>query len=720
MKKISACTALALVLLTTFSFAKEGMWIPTLLNKYNMEEMRQMGFRLTAEDVYSINKNSMKDAVVLFGSGCTGELVSGDGLLLTNHHCGYGAIQSHSSLEHDYLTDGFWAKSREEELPNPGLSVRFLVRLDDVTDSVMAGTDQLNGDELEQKVEENIRKIGLAASENEKYEATVKPLFYGNQYFVYVYQVYKDVRLVGAPPSSIGKFGGDTDNWMWPRHTGDFSVFRVYANTDNEPAAYSPDNVPYHPKSFFPVSMAGVQPQDFVMVFGFPGSTEQYLPSNAVDLIMNQSDPDRIRIRDAKLEVLDRHMRSDPAVRIQYASKYAGTSNSWKKWQGEIRGLKRLDAISVKKEFEKKFEQWYSRNDTLRQAYGDLFPRFEKLYAELAPYDRAYHYYMEIVLRGTDILSLASAFPLSQDKREEMNDEKIAALRAYLKERINGHFKNYDQATDEEVFIRFMRILEAGLDPSFLPASFHDLMDENDDDALRDIYRKSVLTDRKELLKIAGSFDAKTIRKLQRDPVLDLYFQLSLHYQRNIRLVYQQIQKEIAAIQKQYMSGIMQMQTSRPLYPDANLTLRVTYGQVEGYKPGDAVTYKHYTTLKGIMEKDNPDIYDYDVPQKLRDLYQEHDYGDYADVDGNMPVAFTASTHTTGGNSGSPAVNAEGELVGINFDRCWEGTMSDILFDPDQCRNIMVDIRYVLFIIDKFAGAGYLVDEMNLVKQKGR
>jgi V8-like Glu-specific endopeptidase len=713
MKKISVC--LFLLILVNLSFAREGMWIPTLLNKYNMEEMQQMGFRLTAEDVYSINNNSMKDAVVLFGSGCTGELVSNDGLLLTNHHCGYSAIQSHSSLEHDYLTNGFWAKSKEEELPNPGLSVRFLVRLDDVTDSVMAGTDNLTGDILAGKIAENIKNTEETACGHNQYEAVVKPLFHGNQYFVYVYQVFKDVRLVGAPPSSVGKFGGDTDNWMWPRHTGDFSVFRVYADEHNEPAGYSPDNVPYQPKSFFPVSLGGIQPQNFVMVFGFPGSTDQYLPSQAVDLIMNQSDPDRVRIREVKLNVLEKHMNSNPAVRIQYASKYAGTSNSWKRWQGEIRGLKRMNAVAMKKAFEDQFQTWYNQNDSLKSAYGDIFQRFEKLYIDLAPYNRAYNYYTEIVMRGTDILSLAASFPQTATGRSDIEKEKIELFREQLVKRIRGHFKNYDQATDEEVFVRLMRMLKADLDPSFLPAGFHELMDSSDDEKLLKIYRKSVLTDEKKLTGLVGEPDEKMIKKLQKDPVIDLYNQLHGHYQRNIELVYRDISSEIEAVQKQYMAGIMEMQQNRVLYPDANLTLRVAYGKVEGYKPTDAVTYKYYTTLKGIMEKDNPDVYDYDVPQRLRDLYESSDFGNYSDKNGEMPVAFTASVHTTGGNSGSPAVNASGALVGINFDRCWEGTMSDIMFDPDQCRNIMVDIRYVLFIIDKFAGAGYLLDEMNLV-----
>ncbi|MEL7589569.1 MAG: S46 family peptidase [Prolixibacteraceae bacterium] len=714
-KKILFC--LFLLVFINPLLAREGMWIPTLLAKYNIEEMQQMGFRLSAEDVYSINQNSMKDAVVLFGSGCTGELVSADGLLFTNHHCGYSAIQSHSSVENDYLTTGFWAKSREEELSNPGLSVRFLIRMDDVTRQVLAGTDTLAENEQMQKIEQNIEAIRGAAGEDGRYEVVVKPLFYGNQYFVYVYQVYPDVRLVGAPPSSIGKFGGDTDNWMWPRHTGDFSVFRIYAGKNNEPAAFSPDNVPYHPKSFFPVSLEGIKPDDFVMIYGFPGSTEQYLPSQAVDLIMNQSDPDRVRIREEKLNILERHMSKDPGVRIQYASKYAGTSNSRKRWQGEIRGLKRMNAIAAKQSFEKQFQSWYNQHDSLRSAYGTVFEQFEKLYIDLAPYNRAYNYYMEIVLRGTDIFSLAASFPRNESSWSDLSDEQAAQFQNQLINRIESYFKNYDQTTDEEVFVRLMRILKKDLDPSFLPSAFHELMDSYTDDALlKKVYRRSVLIRQETLTGLARNLDEGTIKKLRKDPVFDLFIQLYGHYQRNIELVYKEISQEIESVQKNYMAGILKTQQHKPLYPDANLTLRVAYGKVEGYKPADAVSYKHYTTLEGIIQKDNPEIYDYDVPQRLTELHRQKNYMNYSDENGEIPVAFIASAHTTGGNSGSPAINANGALVGINFDRCWEGTMSDILFDPDQCRNIMVDIRYVLFIIDRFAGAGYLLNEMSLVE----
>ncbi|MDD4192707.1 MAG: S46 family peptidase [Mangrovibacterium sp.] len=705
--------------LATFSFAREGMWVPTLLDKYTMEEMRQMGFRLTAEDLYSINRNSMKDAVVLFGSGCTGELVSAGGLLLTNHHCGYGAIQKHSSLEHNYLADGFWARSAEEELPNPGLSVRFLVRMEDVTASVTEGAGDLSDDEKTLKINENIRNIEKNASENNSYEAVVKPLFHGNQYFVYIYQVYKDVRLVGAPPSAIGKFGGDTDNWMWPRHTGDFSIFRVYAGENNEPAEFSPNNRPYRPKSFFPVSLGGVKPDDFILVFGFPGSTDRYLPSYAVDLIMKQSDPDRIKIREQKLRVLDKHMKKDAGVRLQYASKYAGTSNSWKRWQGEVKGLAQMNAVAGKRAFEDGFQKWFNQNDSLRAVYGDVFPQFEKLYAGLAPYDRAHNYYTEIVMLGTDIMSLAASFVRMESVLSGIDGKQTPGFREQLRGKISDYFKNYDQSTDEEVFVQLMRLLKRDLDASFLPPGFHQLMESNQDEALlKKIYRKSVLADQNKLTGLVGKLDKKTIYRLLKDPVIALYSQLLTHYQRNVEVVYRGIRREIEAVQKQYMAGILEMNHGRPVYPDANLTLRVAYGQVEGYHPSDAVRYNHYTTLKGIMQKGDSGTDDYEVPQRLRELHEKRDFGSYSDEDGELPVAFIASVHTTGGNSGSPALNANGELVGINFDRCWEGTMSDIMFDADRCRNIMVDIRYVLFVIDKFAGAGYLLDEMNVVRPR--
>ncbi|MFV0366303.1 MAG: S46 family peptidase [Mangrovibacterium sp.] len=695
------------------SWANEGMWIPSLLKKYNIEEMQKMGFKLTAEDIYSVNHNSMKDAVVLFGRGCTGEMVSNQGLLFTNHHCGYGQIQAHSSVEHDYLTDGFWAKNRKEELSNPGLEVRFLDRMEDVSTLVFAGTEGLSLKEKEAKMKENIAKLEKEAKTNDFVDAVVKPLFKGNQYFIYVYNVFKDVRLVGAPPSAIGKFGGDTDNWMWPRHTGDFSVFRVYANKNNEPAAYAEDNVPYQPKSHFPISLNGVQPEDFVMVFGFPGSTDEYLPSYAVDMLMHQTDPLRVAIRTEKLDVMKQHMDADAEVRIKYSAKYASVANGWKKWQGEINGLKRLDAVNTKERFEADFALWANKSPETKKEYADVLPELDNLYAKFAPLSKAYYYYSETWNSGTDALAFVRKVKqLTKDLAKKTNEE-VEDVKTKLQEAADTYFKDYDQATDEAVFVAVMRMLQDGLEADYLPENFSEIMLSYDNTRLLDrIYRKSIFCNQQATNNWIAKLSAKS--SIDKDMLVICNDELASGFAQ-VREPYLNINRQIKVLEKRYMAGIMEMKKDEHIYPDANnLTMRVAYGKVEGYEAVDGVIYKHYTTLSGIIAKDNPEIYDYNVPQQLRDLYNSVDYGNYALADGELPVAFIASIHTTGGNSGSPAINANGELIGINFDRCWEGTMSDIMFDPDRCRNIMVDVRYVLFIIDKFAGAGYLLDEMTL------
>ena len=703
--------AFILISLTAL-FAREGMWIPTLLNKYNIEEMKQMGFRLTAEDIYSVNKESMKDAVVLFGSGCTGELISDRGLLITNHHCGFDAIQNHSSVEHDYLTNGFWAKNNQEELPNPGLIVRFLDRMEDVSSMVVAGTEGMPGDSVPVIISRNTKKIIAEASEKGKFEATVQALFYGNQYFLYVYQVFEDVRLVGAPPSAIGKFGGDTDNWMWPRHTGDFSLFRIYAGKDNQPARYSPDNVPYKPRKFFKISLKGVQPEDFTLVFGFPGTTQQFLPSQAIRQIMEQGDPDKIKIRDAKLALLAADMNKDPKVRIQYAAKYQTTSNAWKKWQGEVKGLKRMNAVATKQQYESAFNAWVESSPERKNRYGEVLPTFEKLYRQFEPYTKANDYYSEIVGRGTDIFNIVSFFELIESRWSSLSSENQEKIRDALKTKLDEHFKDYNQATDEKVFAALLRIYANDIDANYLPDDFKSLMAKNSTEWLiSKIYRKSIFADQSKLVAATSGLNSGKLKKLSNDPAFKLFRSLKRHFESNVEPYFASIKKQIDANQKIYVAGILEMSEGEPLWADANKTLRVSYGKVEGYQPRDGVWYNHFTTLEGIMQKDNPEIYDYNVPQALRDLYRNKDYGRYGQ-NGTMNVCFAASNHTTGGNSGSPVLDAEGKLIGVNFDRCWEGTMSDLMFDPDRCRNIALDIRYALFIVDKFAGAGYLLDEM--------
>ncbi|WP_297089594.1 S46 family peptidase [uncultured Draconibacterium sp.] len=696
--------------------AKEGMWIPILLEKYNLAEMQEMGFKLSADDIYHVNHSSMKDAVVIFGGGCTGELISDEGLLITNHHCGYRQIQSHSTVEHDYLTNGFWAMNKEEELPNERLTVSFLEYMQDVSEKVYAETESLGGEEKDKKISANIDDIIKGAQENGKFKASVKPLFYGNQYFLYVYKVYKDVRLVGAPPSAIGKFGGDTDNWMWPRHTGDFSIFRIYADKNNEPAEYSPDNVPFKPKKFFPVSMKGVKPGDFTMVFGNPGSTMQYWPHQAVDITMHQRNPDRIMLRDKKLQIIGNDMESDAKIRIQYAAKYAGISNAWKKWQGETKGLQRLDAVNRKLDYENEFKNWAQSNRRWDSEYKTVFEAFKTDYDKYARYIKAYDYYSEVVFRGVELFRQARTLNSIINNAENKQTEKVETMRSAMLKGLPRFYKDFNQPTDEALFAALLPMLVNGLDDNFLPAELTEVLAKYRGEKLvQKVYRKSVLADQQKLADLLENGSDKQLLKLRKDPIVLLFNKLNFKYETEILPEVNAISKSINKNMKVYMAGLMEMKKDEAFYPDANLTLRVAYGKVEGYEPKDGVKYKHFTTLSGIMEKDNPDIYDYDVPNRLKELYEQKDFGNYQ-VNGDVPVCFTASNHTTGGNSGSPVVNGNGELIGVNFDRCWEGTMSDIMFDPDRCRNISLDIRYALFIIDKFAGAGYLLDEMEIRK----
>lgn len=715
MKRLSLIFVVLLSWASTLH-AREGMWIPTLLGKYNMEEMQKMGFRLTAEDIYDVNNASMKDAVVLFGGGCTGELISGEGLLITNHHCGYRQIQMHSSVENDYLTDGFWARSREEELINPGLSVSFLVRMEDVTDRVFEGVADADTEEEKNKITgKNIAAIEKEAQDEGSYRALVRPFFYGNQYFLHIYKVYTDVRLVGAPPSAIGKFGGDTDNWMWPRHTGDFSLFRIYAGKDNEPAPYSADNVPYKPRKFFPISLKGIDPEDFTLVFGYPGRTTQYLTTDAVKLIGQQRNPDRISVRDRKLEIMGRYMGSDPKVRIQYASKHASVSNAWKKWQGEILGLGRLDAVERKQETEKEFENWARDQGRWETEFAPLFSRFDELYSNYGNLAKAADYFSEIVWGGVEVFTMANylnVFLRQIERQDEISETALLSIEKLAE----MFFKDFHQPLDEEMFATLLPVLAENLPHKFRPAELQQVLRKHPGDRLiRNFYRKSILSDHEKIKNLIYSGSVKKIKSIEKDPVFVFYRALRNFYDSQVNPPLLLLEGQIESAMKPYMAGLMEMNEGKALYPDANSTLRVAYGRVEGYQPRDGEYFRHYTTLEGIMEKDNPEIYDYDVPSRLKELYHSRDYGIYGH-DGQMPVCFVASNHTTGGNSGSPVLNADGHLVGINFDRCWEGTMSDIMYDPLQSRNIALDMRYALFIIDKFAGAGYLLEEMELIR----
>ncbi len=698
----------------------EGMWLPLLL-KSRESDMMKKGMKITAKDIYDINNSSLKDAVMLFGRGCTGEFVSEEGLLLTNHHCGYSYIVNQSTVERDYLTNGFWAMSKEEELPCEGLSVTQLVYMEDVTQKVLVGiSNSLTEKERQTIIDKNIDVIIKEATANTHYSAVVKPFYYGNQYFLYVNEVYTDVRLVGAPPSNIGKFGGDSDNWMWPRHTGDFSIFRVYANKDNKPAKYSKDNVPFKPKKFLKISLKGVEEGDFTFVFGYPGTTKQFLTSFAVDRIANFEDPARIKLRDVRLKIYNAAMNESSAQRLRYASSVAGIANGWKKWIGEVRGLKRLNAVEKKKEFEREFNIWVNVTSKRKQEYGDLISSFDSFYKESSNLEMAYLYLSEALMasdlmkNGRAVLSI-----IQKANQDTLSKEAVQKEADKVLGRLNNYFSNdYDKhrVVDRDIFVEVMNIYYNDFAKSNYPWMEEKIKSNYGNDAKKyfaSVYDRSFLSNPKQAEKYLKKFKAN---KILSDPAMELLSAIwgSVVEEDLSRLA--EIDLKIDSLYRVYVRGIMEMQPEKDFYPDANLTLRVTYGNIKPYKPRDGVTYRTYTTLKGIMEKENPEIYDYVVEKKLKELYAKEDYGRYANSKGEMPVAFIASNHTTGGNSGSPVMDANGNLIGINFDRNWEGTMSDILYDPDQCRNISIDIRYCLFIIDKFAGAKNIIQELTIVE----
>ncbi len=651
-------TILLAVLLTVSLFplkADEGMWLPALISQ-RIADMQAKGLKLSAEDIYSVNQASLKDAVVLFGSGCTGELVSDQGLLFTNHHCGYSYIQKHSSVEHDYLKDGFWALNRGEELPNPGLTVRFLERMEDVTAQVLKGYKPGKMDELDRIkiVKKNSEKLKEQAVKDGKgLKASVEALYYGNQYFLFVFREYTDVRLVGAPPSSVGKFGGETDNWMWPRHTGDFSIFRIYAGKDNLPADYSEDNIPYTPKKSLKISRAGVKEGDFTFVYGCPGSTQEYVHSEAVKYISEVSDPEKIALRTTRLQIMKKYMDKSQAVRIQYSSKYAGVANAWKKWQGEAKGLKKMKTVATKQAYEARFREWAQGTE-----FKDVLDNLAYIYQERNALYRAYEYYNETV-RSIERLRMVSGRPFEM--------------------------KDYYQPIDEETFVALMEAFDKNLDDAYKPAYFLQKRAEYDS---MEAWKDDVFASDEDARALSDALDA-----FYRGAIVNKVRSLN----ESLQLVY-----------RDYMRAQMAFEPEKAFYPDANLTLRVAYGHVEGYRPADAIYYHPVSTLRGIIEKDNPDIFDYNIPQTLRDIYAQGGHED-------QPVCFLATNHTTGGNSGSPVLNAEGNLIGINFDRVWEGTLSDLAFDPDVCRNISLDVRYILFIIKEIGHADYLLDEMAFV-----
>jgi len=700
--------------------ADEGMWIPLLIEKYNIKLMKEKGFKLSAEDIYSVNKACMKDAVVRFGGGCTGEVISSEGLVITNHHCGYGQIQRHSTLKHDYLTNGFWAMSRQQELPNPGLTVTFLKRMEDVTGKVLSGVNDGMNDEVRDRIiSGNVDAIVKEAVAGTDYSAFVRPFYMGNQYFLFVNETYRDIRLVGAPPSAIGKFGGETDNWIWPRHTGDFSLFRIYAGKDNSPADYSEDNVPYKPSYFFPISLKGIKEGDFTMVFGYPGSTSEYVPSYHIEMIRNYMNPKLIEIRTKKIEIMEEAMNTDPLIRIQYSTKKAGIANSWKRWIGEDQGLDRMGTIEKKQAYEKRITDWINADESRKAKYGNVLPQYRKLYSELEIYNMVNSYTNEVFnYYGTEAVSFARNMrALASLVKEKAGNDKIEAMKINLIQTGNGFFKNYNYETDKKLFSTVMTMYGEAIDEKWQAPEYIELKKECNGDfasLAKKLYPVSVFTDQSRFDAFVKDFRYSDLAKLSKDPFYLLISNVTDFLAENIRPELHRISEGIQRLNRLYMTAQMDFEKNRVFYPDANSTLRVAYGNVKGYFSRDAVFFTNQTDLTGIMEKDNPSVYDYKVPEKLKELYRTKDFGRYSH-DGDVPVCFIANNHTTGGNSGSPVINAEGQLIGINFDRAWEGVASDLAYNPEQSRNISLDIRYALFLIDKFAGAGYLLNEMKIV-----
>ncbi|MCR4828764.1 MAG: S46 family peptidase [Bacteroidales bacterium] len=705
MKKIAIL--IMTVALSISALADEGMWIPMLLGR-NEAAMQKAGMHISAKDIYDVNNACLKDAVLLFGSGCTGEFVSDEGLVLTNHHCGYSFIVRHSTVEHDYLTNGFWAMTRSQEIPCPGLSVTRLVRMEDVTAQVLEGVKSSTGEsEREAIVAQNIKAISERAVAGTHYKAVIKPFYYGNQYFMYINEVFTDVRLVGAPPSNIGKFGGDTDNWMWPRHTGDFSMFRVYAGADNKPADYSPDNKPYRPLKSLEISLKGVEEGDFTFVFGYPGTTQRYVTHDQVDLAANMENPVRIDLRTIRLNHYNAAMAQSPALRLKYASRVANIANGWKKWQGETQGIERLHGVEQKREQEAAFRRWAAG----KPQYSDVLNEMEANYSRLKNISLEWTYFNEAVM-ASDFMN--RAYKLWNATSAAADEQTMDKLTEQLLDEGKKYYTDFDvhSPIDEAIFVETMMYMyKAGYAPYLL------VKEMGPEAYLHKVYAKSALNDPKKYEKLLRTPASKRQAAIEKDPGVALLVKAyNRSYSQDKRATYTSARKNINSLMRDYIHGLMAMYPDSNFFPDANLTLRVTYGHVQGFKPKDAVYYTPYSTIEGIMEKEDPDIYDYRVEPRLKELYKKKDYGRYANKQGEMPVAFIATNHTTGGNSGSPVLNADGQLIGINFDRCWEGTMSDLLFDPNYCRNISLDIRYCLFIIDKYAGAGHLVQEMKIVE----
>ena len=714
MRKKTHLLCIALMMLVMGARADEGMWLPYSINGQNLADMQRLGCKLTAEQIFSFNQPSLKDAIVQFGGGCTGELISPEGLLLTNHHCGLGQVQAHSSVEHDYLQDGFWARSKAEELPNEGLTVSFLAYIEDVTTAILKGvTDDMSEADRAAKISENGKKLTLERKGKRDVEVEIVPFYHGNQYILFEYDVYRDVRLVACPPWGIGKFGADTDNWTWPRHKGDFCIFRVYTAPDGSPAKYSKDNVPMKSKHYLPVSLKGVQPGDYTMILGYPGSTDRYSASGAVKNVIDLEGPAIVDCRTTKLEQYRKHMDADPAVFIQYASKQASVSNYWKYYIGQVKQLKRNKVYEKRLEQEQAFRQWAAQDKNRKAKYDGIFDEMNNYWNHQSKYQKALIYHREAGWHGGEAVSFALRFRrINSVIVSKDNSQKIINAHANgLKKAAQDFFKDYNKALDRDVTIALLNLFYKDVNPAQLPATIKKVGDKNHGDFtafVDNAFAKSIFVDQAKMEAWLNN-----PKSLSKDPIYALMYDILQSYW---NLSDQAEKVECGRANRLYMEGLMEMQKDRNFYPDANFTMRLTYGSVQDCQPADAITYNYITTLDGVMAKYKPGNWEFDVPQDLIKLWENHDYGRYADKNGDLVVNFITTNDITGGNSGSPVIDAQGNLIGLAFDGNWEAMSGDIAFENEVQRTICMDMRYLLFIIDKMANAQNLMQELKIIQ----